>query len=297
MVSRNDLILRVEDMLYGTAQVERPEEDVVTLASTGATTMTIATDRFWRRGRYGEIAQVDGTPGEIVYCAADGSGTSVSVRRAQRGTTAAVATAQPARVDPRFPRSVISRMIDEAITDHMYPHVWYQSKRSLTWNDQDHIYDLADEDYHVIDVYQVYENEKHPFPRAWWIEENLIDTTVGASGKVLRLRRVYDITETVYYTARSRPLVADLTSLPDRIVNLVPWKVAALTLGGTRPVPNRADPNRQALPPEQEGGAVRDWRYFEQMFLLKRNELNLALRHEEKNVRQEVFQPRRRRRW
>lgn len=297
MASKADVLLRVEDMLYGMAQVERPDEDVVTIASAGASSMTVATDSYWRRGRYAEIIPAAGAVGEIVVLSADAAAGTGNIRRAQRGTTAAAATALPARVDPRFPRSVLDRMISEAITDSLFPHVWYHSFRSLTFTNLDFIYPLAAEDYHVVDVYQTWDNQKHPFPSAWWIEENLVDTTMSATNRALRLRRVHDETRTVYYTARSKPAVANIASFPDPLVNLLPWKVAALALGGTRPAPNRADPNRQALPAEQESGVVRDWRFFEQQFLLKRQEYQIALRYTEKNVRQDRYQPRRRRRW
>jgi hypothetical protein len=297
VTTRADLILRIEDMIFGMAEVERPSEDVVTLADTTTTTMTVATDSFWKQGRYGEIVPADGSEGELVICAADAAAGSVTVRRGERGTTAAAAAGLVARVNPKFTRKMISERIDEVITDSLFPHVWYHSQRSLAFTDQDYIYDLAVEDYFVVQVYQVVDDQKLPFPSGWWIEENLIDTTIGASGKVLRLRRVRDQTATVFYTARSKPVVADLAAFPDPIVNLIPWFVCALLMGGTRTIPARYDPNRAGGLEVQEGGPQRDWRFFEQKALLKRNELNIALRREESTVRQPRFHPRRRRAW
>jgi hypothetical protein len=296
-VTRAELILRIENMVYGMAEVERPAEDVITLADASTTSMTVASIELWKRGRFGEIVPASGAVGELVICAADAAAGTVTVRRGERGTTAAAASGLVARVNPKFTRDMISSAIDEVITDSLYPHVWYHSKRSLTFVDQDHIYDLADEDYFVVDIYQIVEDQKLVFPAGWWIEENLIDTTVGASGKVLRLRRVRDQTADVFYTVRSRPLVADLETLPDPIVNLIPWFVCALLMGGSRTIPARYDPNRAGLGEVQEGGPQRDWRFFEQKALLKRNELNIALRRDESTIRQPRFQPRRRRSW
>jgi hypothetical protein len=297
VTTRAELILRIEDMLYGMAEVERPAEDVISLASTGATSMTVATNALWKQGRYGEIVPTDGSVGELVICAGDASAGTVTVRRGQRGTTAAAASSLVARVNPKFTRKMISDRVDEVITDALHPHVWYHSKRSVTFVDQDHIYTLADEDWMVVDMYQVVDDQKLVLPSGWWIEEQLIDTTVSASGRALRIRRVRDQTVDVFYTARSRPMVADLTSLPDEITNLIPWFVVAMLAGGVRVLPNRYDPNRQGLGEVQDGGPARDWRFFEQKALLKRNELNIALRRTESTVRQPRFHPRRRRSW
>lgn len=282
MVTRADLILRIEDMLYGMARVERPSEDVVTLASASATSMTVTSglEELWQRGTYGEVAPAEGSEGEVVIVAADAASGSATVRRGQRGTTAASATSQPARIDPLYPRKVISDFIDQTIVDDLYPHVWYHSKRSLSWVDQDYTYDLADEDYHVVAVYQYNvdsDNRIQYFPRGWW-DVHDVDTEVGSSGKVLTLRRVIDQTATVYYTARSKPIVADLASFPDPLADLIPWAVMGQLVGGTRTAPRRYDPNRQALPDSEEGGTVRDWRFFEQKFMLKRQALTRQLR-------------------
>jgi hypothetical protein len=297
LVTRADLILRIEDFIYGMGEVERPLEDVITLADTTTTTMTVANINVWKQSRYGEVVPADGSEGELVICAADAAAGAVTVRRGQRGTVAAAAAGLVARVNPKFTRKMISERIDEVITDALHPHVWYHSKRSLTFTDQDYIYDLADEDWMVIDIYQIVDDQKLVFPSGWWIEENLIDTTVGASGKVLRLRRIRDQTATVFYTARSRPVVADLASFPDPLANLIPWFVCALLMGGSRTIPARYDPNRAGEGEVQEGGPQRDWRFFEQKALLKRNELNIALRRDESTVRQPRFHPRRRRSW
>jgi hypothetical protein len=159
MTTRAELILRIEDMIYGMGEVERPSEDVITLADATTTSMTVATNELWKRGRYGEIVPAAGTVGELVICSADAAAGTVAVRRGERGTTGAAASGLVARVNPKFTRKMISERIDEVITDSLYPHVWYHSKRSLTFVDQDHIYDLADEDYFVVDIYQIVEDQ------------------------------------------------------------------------------------------------------------------------------------------
>ena len=294
MTTRAELILKVEDMLYGAAQVERPSEDVVTLADGSTTTMTVATDSRWNREDIGEIVPLAGDAGELVICAADGGSGSVTVRRAQRGTTGAAAASLVARKNPQYPRKVISELIDDVIRNRLHPHVWYRSERELTWSDNTHVYALADEDWMVLHMYQYETGEDvYVFPQGWWHEMD-VDVDVEATGRYLRLARVFLSTNTVYYWARSRPLVADLTTLPDNIIDLIPWAVTADLIGGTRTVPRRHDPNRQSLAESEEGGTVRDWRYFEQRFLLRRAELHRQLRYEEKDMIQKRFKPRRR---
>ena len=67
------LILDVEDMLYGLAQVERPREDTLlsAVASAVDTTWRFAYPAMWKKDDYAEYAPVAGTVGEVVIMAED----------------------------------------------------------------------------------------------------------------------------------------------------------------------------------------------------------------------------------
>lgn len=298
MATKNGLIQDVEDMLYGMAYVERPTEDILGGSMTsGTTTMPTTTDKLWRRDSYAEIIPADGSVGEIMRIQDDATGNAATVRRAQRQTTAAAHSAgDVVRKNPYYPRVQIDRFIDEVIEGELYPHVWYRSDRTLTWVDQDYVYDLDADDFDVLSVYQYDINsdgQMYRFPDHYWQVEP-VASAVSASGKILRLRRVFNGDATVRYTARTRPKVANLADFPDELANLIPWAVCGQLLGGTRSGPRRHDPNTQAEPEAFEGGVQRDWRFFEQKFLLKRDALTRQLRFEERELRQRRFIPARR---
>lgn len=96
MATLETLTLDIEDMVFGIPQIERPVEDTLSTAVTNATDVAFrwTTDTLWRRGDLAEYLASAGTAGEIVILAADhSSGTDVTVRRAQKRTTAAAHTA------------------------------------------------------------------------------------------------------------------------------------------------------------------------------------------------------------
>jgi len=296
------LILDTEELLYGMARVERPSEDTMSaLLAQAGVTMSVTTTAMWQKGDIAEFAPVDGSADEMVICAADAAGGTVTVRRAQRGTSDTAHTnGDVIRKNPLYPRQAISRMIDEIIDDHMWPHAWYRTERTETWVDGDWTYNLNANDGNVLAVYQYNlssDNNISFFPSGWWQVVPQISTSVSATGKALRLRKVYDSTATVYYTAQTVPASANLTSLPSELTNLIPWGVAGQILGGTRTAPQHYDPNRQALPDPTEGAGARDWRYFWTNFLMKRADVHRKLRFDERHLRQPRYVPRQPRRW
>jgi len=302
VASLADLILQVEDKLYGMASVERPMEDTITDSpASGATSMDVTNSNGWGRGDYAEFADADGNVGEVVVLAANLSGSTATIRRAQRGTTAAAHTSGDViRKNPKYTRRMIEREIEAVIRTSLWPRVWYKTERTLSWDPTDFVYDLAAEDYDVIQVYQYDTNSDghlRQFDRGWWDVVTQIATAVSTTGKALRLRNTYDSASLVYYTAKTRPLFANIADFPDELADLIPWAVTGRILGGVRTAPRRYDPNRDALPEVQEGGTTRDWRYFENVFQLMLDQENRRLRYEERGYRQKVFRPNRPRIW
>lgn len=155
------LILDVEDMLYGLAQVERPAEDTVVKSVSAANDVAwrMATPSLWRRGDLAEYWPSAGTVGEIVLMAEDHAQSSdVTVRRGQWRTTAAAsyASGNVFRKNPAYPRVKIDRFIDEVVDTQLWPHVWYRSKRTITNYDSDATYyPLNVADFDVEEMYQL----------------------------------------------------------------------------------------------------------------------------------------------
>lgn len=302
MGSLQSVILDTEEMLYGMAQVERPDEDTVRVGGIDGVSQTlpVSTDGMWSRGDFVEVVGVDGAPGEIMVAAADGASGSVQVRRAQRGSAAAAWPAGAVlRRNPLFPRTVLARFVEEVVGGEMWPHVWYRSDRTLTYTAGDRTYPLDGADMDVISVYQydVSGNEELiPLHRGRW-DVREVDLAVAGSGRVLLLHTPPSTSDTVYYTARTKPTFAALTSMPETLVALIPWAVCGKVLGGTRTSPWRFDPNRQGHMEVQEGGPSRDWRFFTTEFLRMRAEEARRLRFEERGVAQPVYRPNRPRRW
>ncbi len=59
------------------------------------------------------------------------------------------------------------------------------------------------------------------------------DTTATSTGKDVLVRRVVSSTDTIYYTARTRPASAAISSLPTEITNAIPYGAVARLVGGT----------------------------------------------------------------
>ena len=156
------LILDVEDMLYGLAQVERPREDTLLSAVGSAVDVTwrFAYPSMWKKDDYAEYAPSAGTVGEVVIMAEDHptAAADVTVRRGQLRTSAAASyvAGDVFRKNPAYPRQKIERFIYEVIDSQMWPHVWYRTGRTITtYNSNDSYYPLAAADFAVEEVYQI----------------------------------------------------------------------------------------------------------------------------------------------
>ena len=364
------LILDVEDMLYGLAQVERPAEDTMVKAVAAAADVAwrMGSPTLWKRGDLAEYAPSAGTVGEIVLMAEDHSPSGdVTVRRGQWRTTAATAYAVGTvfRKNPAYSRVKIDRFIDETVDTQLWPHVWYRSQRTLSFDTNAGYYPLLAADFDVEEMYQLdltsdpigdatyaqvgdvwtstahglavgdhvrftasgagatgytvdtdywvltvptantftlsataggaavtgtadstaaWTVEKrlrslHPFPRAWW--EVLTDTAGTSTGRLLRVRTVYDQDQTVFYTAKTKPLSTAITSIPDELTDMIPWGVCWLLLGGTRSASRRHDP-RARREGENESQVYADASFFKQTFLQLRQDYRRQLMREKK---------------
>jgi len=279
-------------ILYGIGQAERPAEDLINGAlAQGATSVTMDTDKLWKRGTYAEFA----TDGELIIFAADASGSTV-IRRAQRGTTD-IAQADNSLVyrNPTFPRYEIERLINQVIQNDLYPNVWSWHKDTVSFVSADFMYPL---DAFIEDVATVYQadlnsdNRFYPFKPSWWAVENQINSTVATNGGLLRLRTAWDESATIFYTAKRRPDPADISNMSAEVAELVPWAVAG-KLEGQRTVATRHRPHTDNAD-RIEGGPFRDYRGFMGEFIRMRKELRTRLDKEVPTAPR--FQPRQRRR-
>jgi len=103
-----------------------------------------------------------GEAGEIVSMTTDApaGAADVTVLRAQKNTReplpdAAIAAGVAYQKNPTYDRTLIQRFIHESVDMMLWPDVWYRTKRSLTWDNDDRYYNLAAEDFEVEQVYQV----------------------------------------------------------------------------------------------------------------------------------------------
>jgi hypothetical protein len=262
--------------LYGLAQAERPEEDTPasSVSGTGDVSWTWTTPTMWKRGDYAE----DATDGEIVYIAVDGGTT---VRRAQRGTTAAAAydTADVFYRNPMFPRIEIERAITQVVRNDLWPHVWTWHHDTLSFVSGQTTYPL---DQYVEDVVRVSQynldgvGKWYPLSVKAWDVERQINTAVSTNSNMLRLIRVYDETEPVYYTAKRRPHISDLGNLSDEIAEMIPWAVVGKLSAALRAVPRRQRPGTD-VNQQSEGSEFRDYRGFMAEFLRMRDALHRQL--------------------
>jgi hypothetical protein len=131
----------------------------------------------------------------------------------------------------------------------------------------------------------------HPFPRAWW--ETVQPTTTTAltsTGGILRLRTVHSQDDIVHYVAKAKPDSGSISSLPDDIVEMVPWGVCGKLLMGTRMIPPRND-NTRNLVPSAEGQTYRDYAAFMGEFLRLRKQYRMKLQREFSSQQQKVYRP------
>jgi hypothetical protein len=249
MTSLAQLVTDTRSILYGMELVERPAEDTLNGAITvGATSLTPWTPSMWFKDNYAEFDD-----GEIVIFEGDSAGATV-VRRGQRGSTAAAqASGAVMSKNPLYTRVEIEKQVEKVVRTRLWPHVWTWHKDSLTAVDTDSMYDL---DQYIDEVVMVYqenldgEEKFHPIPNGWWDVERQIHSTVATQGGLLRIRKVWDYDEPVYFTAKRRPHVDDLTTLADELADMIPTAAAALSVAYRNPqVMNDAARSRRSPEP------------------------------------------------
>ncbi len=266
-------------ILYGVGRAERPKEDILDGAIlSGAVSLTPTTAALWKRDDYAEFA----ADGELFIFAADSAG-ATTVRGAQRGTTAAGhADGAVMYRNPTFPRYEIERLINQVVRNDLWPNVWTWEVASLSYINADTTYDLGDyiEDVATVYQYDLDSDERfYPLDQTMWDVERQVNAAAGAAaGNLLRLIRVKDESETVYYTAYRRPDPADLANMSDEVAELIPWAVAG-KLEGERSAAVRHRPQTSTTE-RMEGGLFRDYRGFMSEFLRMRKQLNTKLARE-----------------
>ena len=278
MATLASLTTDTHNLIHGLAQVERPQEDTIgAQLLVGGTSMTVTTNDLWKRDDLAEF-QPDG---EIVVCAADASGGTVTIRRNQRGTTAAQQESGDVTLkNPPFPIGQTQSIINQVIRNDLWPHVWSWHLGSFTFVLGDHLYDLAQ---YVTEVTMVYQynldndDRFHPLPPSLWDTERQITSGAATNANLLRVVKVHDTDATVYYTAKRRPHDADVANMSDEVADLVPWAAAGKLLAARSPQ-TRLDAARSRY--DEEGSHLRDYRGLMAEFLRMRQALNLQLQDE-----------------
>lgn len=286
MATLASLTLDVFEMLYGTAQMDRPAEDTLASAvsSNSDTTWRFSTPALWKRGDWAEYWPGTGTAGEVVILAQDHDSTAdVLVRRAQaRSSAASSFTAgnvflRHAASGGSFTAMHVQRAINNTIDYDLAPNIWYRSKRTQAVTAGTTYYALTAGDFDVEEVYQRNLNSTtthSPFPRGWWDVEHDKDTGMAASGSILRLYQWYDTSATVYYTAKTYPSSSAISSLPGDIAAMVPWGAVA------RLAPSQATRARHERRPQDPSQPFVDASYFESRFLRMRQQYQIKLLNE-----------------
>ncbi len=248
MATLTTLTNDVQDMVYGSGVVERPSEDTLATAvtSTGDTSWQFTTPTYWNRGDYAE----DQTAGEIVVFAAEHpSGGDATVRRAQNGTTAlaAYSIGDVFNKNPKYPRHVIERFINETIDNDLWPHVYMWGETTVTWVTGQTTYEMPTDCEGVAAVYQAdidSDGKFYPIDRDSWEFVSVVNTAESTNGNYLRLFRAYDTSDTIYVTYMQKPMSSAVSTLSTEVAALVPWRVVGKLLAGTRLVPARTSPGR-----------------------------------------------------
>ena len=281
MTTLDSLVDDVYGMLYGVAHVERPVEDTLAtgVAAASDTSWRFTTTTMWSRGDYAEGQDA----GELVILAEDHpAAADVTVRRAQRSTTAAssYSTGDVFYRNPMFPRYVVEKAVQETIDVNLWPHVWSTATGSFAYTSGDTTYALPADCEEVSQVYQMDlsgTGEVAPFPRSWWEVMHGVDTGVEATGRLLRLFKTHDSNFTVYYTYKQRPRSADIANtVSDEMAWMIPWKAAAKVMAGHRIVPKSQAGGRS----QSEGGdrPIRDYVFFDTEFRRMLEDERLRLR-------------------
>ena len=253
------------------AQVERPAEDTLNTAVTAADDVSwrFDTNTLWTRGDYAESQ----SGGEIVIMSADHpSGSDVTVRRGQNGTTAVAAYSigDVFYKNSAFPRTRIERFINETVDNDLFPHVWMWGETTLSYTAGDTTYEMPTD---CGDVAQVYQSDLdsdgrfYPIDTKMWEYVPVVAAAEATNRNLLRLAGVLDDSETVYVTYKQKPASGSLSDLSATVASLVPWRVVGKLLAGTRLAPARTAPGRATPILNQSGSQLsRDFAAFDVEF-------------------------------
>jgi hypothetical protein len=263
-------------LLYGPASNDRPQFDTLTATYNAAnTTIPVDNSTQWKRG---DILEFE-TDGLQLICTADGSSGTVAIEPYD-GTDATHSTAKEILFrNPEWSRLALQDAINQTTDLWLWPHVWTWFAGTLTVTAGDTTYNLDGYIEEVVRMYQynlASQNQFHPLPPEWWLTERQVNTAVSVQSNLLRVRRVHDAAQTVYYTARRRPNSADLSNISAEIAYLIPHGAAALVSEGGI-MRERVDPTRGK---NEEGAGARDGRTHTARFFIARDQLKALLRHE-----------------
>lgn len=266
------LTTATRNMLEGLDLEERPKQDTLNGAITsGAVSLTPTTTSMWKRD---DLAEFD--DGELFRFAADSAG-ATTVRGAQRGSTAANhGNGAVMTKNPPYPFVDIQARIKEVIRLELQD-LWSWHRDSITVTQGDRQYDL---DQYIDDVVMVYQENidgdetLRPLPPAWWDVERQINSAVAAQGGLLIVREVHDFDEPVYFTAKRRPHIDDLSNLADELADMVPYAAAAKMLAVRSSQVKQAAHRSQK---DSEGGFMRDYRGLLGEFARMRDEYSREL--------------------
>jgi hypothetical protein len=270
-------------MIYGIPQIERPAEDTLvnTVDADSDVTWELTTPTMWARGDYAE----DQSAGELVVLTTDhpAAGNDVTVRRAQRGTTAAAsyATTDVFYKNPVYPRGRVERFINETIDNDLFPYVWNVGETTLSYTAGDTTYEMPTDCEDVIQVYQYNLNSDgkfYPIDTRAWEYVPVVAAALSTNQNFLRLVSVHDDTATIYVTYKQKPLSTAISTLSSQLAAIVPWAVVGKLLAGTRIVPARTEPGR-ATPVSNQSSSLRsDFGAFDVTFRRMRKDENVRLR-------------------
>lgn len=281
MATLSSLVDDVYGMLYGMAQVERPKEDTLAtaVADENDVEWRFTTEPLWQRDDFCEMDD-----GELVYITEDHpSGADVTVRRAQRGTTAAGGFAQDdvVRRNPTYPRYMIERFINETVDNDLWPLVWNVMETTVSYTVGTTTYEMPTDCGLVLQIYQVDLDSTqrfYPIDISQWEFVPVVNATESTNQNFLRLNSVHDASETVYITYAGVPSSSALDDLSSQLEAMVPWQVVGKLLAGTRITPARTAPGRSRPVANQSGSQLRrDFEAYNVQFRRMRQDENRRL--------------------
>ena len=113
-------------------------------------------------------------------------------------------------------------------------------------------------------------------PDAWEIVTN-VDSRTSVTNRILRILTYYDASDTLFYTAKTKPSSSSVSDLPAALAYVVPYGVMWLLLGGSRVVPPRTDPIRSGSERTPAAQLMADSRFFRDEFERRKAEYRRQL--------------------